>query len=204
MADQRTSNTLANGVALFACRVWGSMSRAILNTWIPLRRATTSTGAEIGGPDMPVPGQKRVGVVVACVVVCVLGGGCSTMKTLRYGVAVVNEGTEKIVVVPFDIGEGPNAMVAVGEVNPGKTAGMSPFYRRPLQTFTVAWRVPSTGANGQVEVKPDLPKEFEKDAGSTMILRIHPEEPRVEVTYEILDPKTGRMNVIRQGDGAGP
>jgi hypothetical protein len=37
-----------------------------------------------------------------------------------------------------------------------------------------------------------------------MILRIHPEEQRVEVNYEIFDPKTGRMSVVRQGDGSGP
>jgi hypothetical protein len=149
---------------------------------------------------MLIPWQNEIGVVVACVTVCLLAGGCSTVKPLRYGVAVVNEGNEQIVVDPFDIGEGPQSMVSVGGVNPSRMAGMSPFYKRPLQAFSVTWRVPSTGAKGRAEVRPELPKEFTKERGSTIILRIRPEEQRVEVTYEIIDPKTGRMRVIRQGE----
>lgn len=151
---------------------------------------------------MLVPEQKKAGVVAACVAACLLGGGCSTMKPLRYGVAVVNGGTAKIVVDPFDIGEGTNAMVAVGELNPGKTAGMSPFYSRPLPTLTVVWRIPSTGAKQQAEVRPELPKEFTKERGSAIVFHVKPEEGTVSVTYEIIDPKTGRISVIRPGADA--
>lgn len=138
-------------------------------------------------------------IVLVAIAVCFLDSGCSTSKPLRYGVAVINSGNAKIVVEPFNIVEGVHSTVAVGEVGPGKTAGMSPFYREPIEKFTLAWRVPSTGAKGQAEVRPQLPKSFTKKRGSAIILRIYPEEQRVDVTYEVLDPKTGALNAIRQG-----
>jgi hypothetical protein len=143
---------------------------------------------------------KAAGIVVACVTVCLFEGGCSTMKPLRYAVDIVNDGKERIAVDPFDIVEGTHSTVAVGEVNPGGTAGMSPFYRRPIRSFTVAWRILSTGERGRALVMPELPKEFTKERGSSIILRIRPEEQQVEVTYEIMDPRSGNLTIIRQGD----
>lgn len=131
--------------------------------------------------------------------VSVLGCSCSMMKPMRYGVAVINEGSTKILVEPFVIVEGPHGTVAVGEVNPGKMAGMSPFYRSPIEIVTISWRVPNTGANGQAQVKPELPKEFTKKTGSSILLHIHPDEQRIEIFYEILDPQTGQTRVIGPG-----
>jgi len=138
-------------------------------------------------------------ITTIAITVCLLGSGCSTTKPLRYGVAVINGGNARIIVEPFDIVEGAHSAVAVGEVGPGKTAGMSPFYCKPVETFTLEWRVPSTGAKGQAEVRPQLPKSFTKRRGSAIILRIVPDEQRVDVTYEILDPKTGRLVMVGQG-----
>lgn len=145
--------------------------------------------------------MKPMDRVIVLVAICVslLSMGCSTTKPLKYSVDIVNGGREKIIVEPFQITEGAYEKVAVGEVNPGGTAGMSPYYGWPRQTFTVEWRVPSTGAKGQAEVRPQLPKSFTKKRGSAIILRIYPEEQRVDVTYEVLDPKTGALNAIRQG-----
>jgi len=47
---------------------------------------------------------------------------------------------------------------------------------------------------------PELPKEFTKERGSSIILRIMPEKQCVEVTYEILDPRSGQMTIVQQGD----
>ena len=137
-------------------------------------------------------------ILTSCL--CVFESSCLTMKPLRYAVDIINDGKEKIVVDPFEVTKGQHATVAVGEVSPGGTAGMSPFYRRPMQTLTITWRVLSTGERGQAQVTPELPKEFTKDRGSSIILRIRPEEQRVDVTYEILDPRTGQVSILRQGE----
>lgn len=159
----------------------------------------TSTGLEMGVFDMmSTERTKAVALLTSNLVIIFFACSCSTMKPLRYAVDIINDGKEMIVVEPFEISEGPHATVAVGGVNPGGTAGMSPFYKRPLQTFNISWSVPSTGAKGQVEVRPDLPDAFTKERGITIILRIRPAEERVEVTYEILDPRTGEASIIRQ------
>ncbi len=43
-----------------------------------------------------------------------------------------------------------------------------------------------------------LPDAFTKYRGSAIVFHIKPEEGTVAVSYEILDPKTGRISVIRQ------
>jgi hypothetical protein len=154
---------------------------------------------------MMIIGQMEMfAMLTLCLGISLLGCSCSTMKPLRYGVGVINGGSVKIVVEPFDIAEGPHSTVAVGQVNPGGTAGMSPFYRRPVERVTVAWRIYSTGEKGQAVVWPELPKEFTKAGGSTIFLRIFPEKQQIKVFYEILDPKTGRISVIRQSDYSSP
>lgn len=137
-------------------------------------------------------------VMIMSSAVCLFGSSCFTIKPLHYAVDIINDGKEKIIVDSFEIVQGPHATVAVGEVNPGGTAGMSPFYYKPLQKVVISWRAIKTGEKSKAEVAMELPKEFTKKNGSAIVFHINPEDGVVDVTYEILDPRTGRLKIIRQ------
>ncbi len=145
--------------------------------------------------------RNTASLFAACLAVCLFGGCCSTMKPLRYTVAVINEGREGIRVGPFELADVPEATVAVGEVLPGGRKSMSPYYCRPKQSLNLAWRFLQTSAERQARVVTELPKEFTKERGSAIVFHVRPEEGTVVVTYEILDPRTGRISVIRPSPG---
>jgi hypothetical protein len=141
--------------------------------------------------------QNVAVILVACVAACFLGGGCSTMKPLHYSAVVVNEGQEWIRIVPFKLAVTPHSTVHVGEVHPGGRAGMSSFYCEPDQILSIEWRLVTTGEEKHAQAFVELPKEFTKERGSAIVFHVKPEEGVVNVTYEILDPKTGRISVIQ-------
>jgi hypothetical protein len=144
--------------------------------------------------------NKKKGLLVACVALCLFGSGCSTMRPLRYTSAIVNEGRQAITVEPFELADAPEATVAVGDVLPTGRKSMSPYYCRPKSILNLTWRLLQTGEERQAHVIVDLPKEFTKERGSAIVFHIKPEEGTVEVTYEILDPRTGVLSIIRQGE----
>ena len=125
--------------------------------------------------------------------------GCSSMtRPLHYGVGIENKGKEMIVVDPFQIADGSDSIVGVGEAYPGGVAGMSPFYTKPFQSVNIAWYSSATGARGSAQARLNLPKEFTKERGSEIRFYIFPEEQKVDVAYEIFNPKTGETYIIRQ------
>lgn len=146
---------------------------------------------------MVTTGWRKTGMLAFCMGVYLVGDGCSTIKPLRYTVAVVNEGREGIKVKPFELANEPEATVAVGEVLPGGRKSMAPYYCRPKQNLDLAWRFLHTSGERHVRVVSELPREFTKERGSAIVFHIKPEEGAVTVTYEIRDPKTGRTSIIR-------
>ena len=118
-------------------------------------------------------------------------------KPLYYRVDIENKGSQMILVDPFQITEGSASMVDVSKLYPNTHSGIAPFYTPPFRTVTIAWRVSTTGAIGQAQVQLNLPKEFTKEKGSCIDFYIYPEEQRVEVAYDIVDPKTGQINTVR-------
>ena len=140
--------------------------------------------------------RKKFNHLISCLTICILMG-CSTARHFDYGVGVKNKGSQMILVDPFQITDGTVSLVQVGEVHPNGTAGMSPFYTQPFQTVTVTWHISTTGVIGRAHVPLNLPKEFTKEMGREIDFYIYPEEQRVEVAYDILDPKTGQENIIR-------
>jgi hypothetical protein len=148
--------------------------------------------------------MKMLAKLIGCLMVVSLGHSCSMVKPLSYSAVIANEGQEWMSVLPFNLADAPHSTVHVGEVHPGGRAGMSSFYYRPDQEVTITWRLMATGAERRARATIELPKEFTKERGSAIVFNVKPEDGTVTVTYEILDPKTERMSVIRQGDGAGP
>lgn len=143
-------------------------------------------------------GQNGMGVIVVCVAVCLLECGCSTVQPLNYTVAVMNEGREGIRLMPFRLADTPDTTVAVGEALPGGRASMSPYYCRPKSSLTLAWCFLKTGEKRQAAAVVELPEEFTRERGSAIVFHIKPDDNTVDVTYEILDLRTGRMRIIRQ------
>lgn len=135
--------------------------------------------------------------LTGCLAMGLLGCSCSTMKPLYYSAVVANDGQEWIRVVPFRLADAPHSTVHVGEVHPGGRAGVSSFSCQPDETLPLAWRLVKTGEEKQAQATVNLPMEFTKEQGSAIVFHINPEEGTVSVSYEILDPKTGRMTIIR-------
>jgi hypothetical protein len=157
---------------------------------------------EIGGSDIMTFGKINLFIATMCLIACLLGGGCLVMKPLSYTVAIINDGRDAIMVEPFELANTQDATVEVGEVVPKGRKSLSPFYNKPLHKVTISWRVIKTGKKGEAQVQPELPSEFTKDAGSAIVFHIKPEEGIVDVTYEILDLRTGQINSIREGEGS--
>jgi hypothetical protein len=145
---------------------------------------------------------ETLAMLAGCLMVGLLGCSCSTMKPLYYSAVIANEGQEWIRVVPFKLANAPHSTVRVGEVHPGGRAGMSSFSCKPDGTFSIAWRLVKTGEAKQAQAVVELPKEFTKELGSAIVFHIKPEEGTVAVTYEIIDPRTGRISVIRPSGDA--
>lgn len=141
--------------------------------------------------------QKKFHYLISCLTIFVFTG-CSTARHFNYGVEVRNKGAAMILVEPFQLTDGPDSSVDVGDVYPNNGKAMTPFYARPFQHLTITWNVPATGVRGQAQVQLNLPKKFTKEMGNRIYFYIYPEEQRVEVAYNILDPKTGQESVIRQ------
>lgn len=120
------------------------------------------------------------------------------MKPFNYTVAVMNEGQEGIWLMPFRLADDPNTTVLVGEVLPAGRKSISPYYCRPAHKLEIGWRYLQTGEERRGQVVMQLPDAFTKYRGSAIVFHIKPEEGTVAVSYEILDPKTGRISVIRQ------
>ena len=123
--------------------------------------------------------------------------GCASItRPLNYSVEIYNKGKEMIVVDPFLITDGPVSTVEVGEVYTGSS--IAPFYTKPFQSVNIAWHSSTTGAGGSAQVTMNLPKEFTRERGSGIVFFIFPEEQKVDVAYEIFNPKTGETYIIRQ------
>jgi hypothetical protein len=116
----------------------------------------------------------------------------------NYSVQVINKDGQLILVDPFQITDGPVSMVHCGEVYPNNGKEMAPFYTTPFQSLTITWRIPASGAMGRAQVQMKIPKEFTQKMASRINFYIYPVEQRVEITYDILDPKTGQEKTIRQ------
>lgn len=145
---------------------------------------------------------ETTAMLTGCLAVGLLGCSCSTMKPLHYSAVIANEGQEWIRVVPFKLADVPHSTVRVGEVHPGGRAGMSSFSCKPDGTLSIAWRLVKTGEEKHAQAVVNPPKEFTKERGSAIVFHVKPEEGTVSVTYEIIDPKTGRISVIRPGADA--
>lgn len=140
---------------------------------------------------------KTLVMWTGCLAMGFLGCSCSTMKPLYYSAVIANEGQEWIQVVPFKLADAPHSIVRVGEVHPGGRAGMSSFSCEPDRTLSIAWRLVKTGEEKQAQAVVNLPKEFTRDRGSAIVFHVKPEEGTLAVTYEIVDPETGRISIIR-------
>ena len=130
--------------------------------------------------------------------VCSLIGCSSIPGHFNYNVEIKNKGNQLILVEPFQITDGPFSTVEVGEVYPNNGKAMAPFYRKPFPNLTIMWRVPTTGATGQAQVRLDLPKEFTKESGSSIDFYIYPDKQQVEVAFYIINPTTGETKTVRQ------
>jgi len=118
------------------------------------------------------------------------------MKPLRYSVAVVNEGRNPIVVKPFDLSDARNATVAVGKVMPSGRKSMSTYYCRPAEELIISWLVLDTGEEKEAQAEIGLPKEFTRATGRAIVLHVNPDKATLQVSYELLDPGTGRARVV--------
>ena len=142
--------------------------------------------------------MKKIAILLICLSVCVVTGCSSMTKPLYYSVGVKNKGKEMIVVDPFQITDGPVSIVDVGEVYPDGNATMAPFYTRPFQHVIVTWRATTTKSKGKAEAMLNLPKEFTKERGSFINFYIFPDTQKIDVAYEILNPKTGQTDTVLQ------
>ena len=141
--------------------------------------------------------MRKTPLLVFGTSLCILIGSCSTTKPLHYSVDIMNGGKEGIKMEPFVLADSPRTTVSVGEAFPGGRVGEAPFYCRPNQIIEIHWSSIKTGQDGRASVQLNLPKEFTKKNGSCIVFHIKPEEKKVEMTYEILDPKTRETSIFR-------
>ena len=121
----------------------------------------------------------------------------SPAKSFYYGVNLINQGDEQIVVEPFPVYDGVNATVDVGILDPGIEKGVSPFLLAPQPTHTIRWKHTQSGKKGETTVKIALPKEFTKKQGRFLNFYVNPKEQRVRVTFKVMDIKTGDLREIQ-------
>ena len=140
----------------------------------------------------------KIKTLFICLGAFAASGCASITRPLNYSVEIYNKGKEMIVVDPFLITDEPVSTVEVGEVYSHNSKAMSPFYTKPFQSVNIAWRSSTTGTRGSAQATLNLPKEFTKERGSEIKFYIFPEEQKVDVTYDIFNPKTGETYIIRQ------
>ena len=121
--------------------------------------------------------------------------GCSG-SSLYYSVALINKGQETVTVEPFALNEHETVLRDVLPLNADH--GQAVFFYPPAKEINLVWSSSKTGVKVSTEVTINLPKEFTRENGSCINLYIDPEKQKIEVGYEILDPKTGDFNLVKQ------
>lgn len=84
----------------------------------------------------------------------------------------------------------------------GGTSVALPFSKKPLNEVVIEWKNQKTGQIGKAKIKIDLPKEFTPKYGSEIRFIIYPENERIDVTYTILNPKTGERATVNSSRAA--
>jgi len=108
----------------------------------------------------------------------------------RYSVAIINEGTERIGMLPFAFtGDWKSDSALMAEVGPnGGSYVASPYLEKPIKEVFLRWKNIRTGIESTAFVRIDLPKQFTRKNGSEIRFIIHSDEGRVEVKYRVQDP----------------
>jgi hypothetical protein len=135
-------------------------------------------------------------LTIVCLSLCVFSNSCITMKPLYYSVEVRNHGNEAINVEAIKLSDVEGETAKLGQIIPRGSFTVTPFFYPPSRHVTLGCESLQTKQRGSATVALTLPKEFNKERGSCIVFHLQPDEQRVVVSYEIVDPKTHAATII--------
>ena len=118
--------------------------------------------------------------------------GCSFFRPYNYSVRVHNSGNNEINIFPFQLAQHEkHGDVEMGNVMPGGTKSIAPFYWTPVETINIEWQDLATTQKHSQNVQIKLPKQFtmHRDFPKTIILIVC-EDQSVKVLYDVWNNET--------------